>query len=166
MGILSFFSCKTAYQPLETVSSVDLEKYCGRWYEIASFPQVFQKGCSCTYAEYSLTDKGYVKVFNSCYKAEKNERGGITGKAFVIKNSGNAKLKVQFFWPFKGNYWIIELADDYSYAAVGAPDRNYLWILAREKNLDESTYAALLKKLTDKGFDVSRLVKTTHTCND
>lgn len=165
MGLFGLFACKTSYQPLETVASVDLQKYCGRWYEIASFPQIFQKGCSCTYAEYTLTEKG-VKVYNNCYQASKNKRKGITGKAFVVKNSGNAKLKVQFFWPFKGDYWIIELADDYSYAAVGAPDREYLWILAREKSMDESTYAALLAKITAKDFDVSRLVKTTHNCND
>lgn len=109
-------------QTLQTVAEVDLRRYAGKWYEIASFPQRFQKGCHCTTAEYTLSDKGYVIVENRCNKDSINGKESyIKGKAFVVKNTGNAKLKVQFFWPFKGDYWIIALADDYSYAVVSAP---------------------------------------------
>jgi len=142
-------------QELKTVSSVDLKKYSGTWYEIASFPQRFQKGCEFTTAEYTPTDKGYVIVENRC-KRNGNE-SYIKGKAFVDKNSGNAKLKVQFFWPFKGKYWIIDLADDYSYAVVSHPDKKYLWILSRKPTLDEEVYNGIISRLKEKGFDLRKL---------
>lgn len=84
----------------------------------------------------------------------------IKGKAFVEKNSGNAKLKVQFFWPFKGNYWIIDLAGDYSYAVVSDPTKKYLWILSRTSKMDEAIYQSILSKLVLKGFDLTKLQKT------
>ena len=145
-------------QTLQTVPYVDLKKYAGKWYEIASFPQPFQKGCNCTTAEYTLTDKGYVIVENRCNKDSiHGKQSYIKGKAFVVENSGNAKLKVQFFWPFKGKYWIIDLADDYSYAVVGHPNRKYLWILSRKPKLSESVYNSIINRLKDKGFDLSKL---------
>ena len=114
---------------LQTVKYVDLTKYAGKWFEIASFPQRFQKGCNCTTAEYTATNKGYIIVENRCNKNSVNgKQSYIKGKAFVEKNSGNAKLKVQFFWPFKGKYWIIDLADDYSFAVISHPNKKYLWI--------------------------------------
>jgi apolipoprotein D and lipocalin family protein len=157
------FSCSKS-QPLETVKNVDLTKYMGKWYEIALFPQSFEKGCNCTTAEYSF-EKDFVRVINSC------NRGGVNGKltlargkAFVLKGSNNSKLKVQFFWPFKGKYWIIDLADDYSYAVVGAPNRKYLWILARKSSIDNTLYDEIVKRIAEKGFDVSKLVKTNQNC--
>jgi apolipoprotein D and lipocalin family protein len=155
-------SCMNA-QPLQTVPSVDLERYMGKWYEIAAFPQRFQKGCHKTTAEYILTDKGYVTVINRCNKDSLNgPESSITGKAFVDKNSGNAKLKVQFFWPFRGKYWIIDLADDYSYAVVGHPNRKYLWILSRTRAMDENQYQEIVERIRTMGFDVSKLQKTLH----
>lgn len=148
-------------QTLQTVPSVDLKKYCGKWYEIASFPQRFQKGCHCTTAEYTLTEKDYVMVENRCNKdSVTGKQSYIKGKAFVEKNTGNAKLKVQFFWPFRGKYWIIDLASDYSYAVVGHPNRQYLWILSREALLDEKIYNQILSRLKEKGFDLSKIQKT------
>ena len=150
------------YPYLQTVPFVDLQKYAGRWYEIAAFPQPFQKGCTSTTAEYSLSDKGYVIVENRCNKDSVNGRAAyIKGKAFVDKNSGNARLKVQFFWPFKGKYWIIDLSDDYSYAVVGHPNRKYLWILSRTPKMDEALYQQIILRLKEKGFDLSKLQKTT-----
>jgi len=164
MGIFTMlFGCKTN-QPLETVASVDVAKYTGRWYEIAAFPQVFEKGCSCVYAEYGVSDKKYLTVVNSAYKAEKKKNVKIKGKAFVVKGSNYAKLKVQFFWPFKGDYWIIDLAEDYSYAAVGDPGRKTLWILARAKTLNEETYNKILESVKLKGFDVTKLRKMDQSC--
>jgi apolipoprotein D and lipocalin family protein len=161
--MISCLSCSS--QPLETVKSVDLNKYMGRWYEIALFPQRFEKGCNCTTAEYTI-EKGLVKVENSCRR--NSAYGKLTkaiGKAFVVKGSNNAKLKVQFFWPFRGKYWIIELAEDYSYAVVGAPNRKYLWILSRTPIMNDVLYENLLKKIEKKGFDVNKLVKTNQNCN-
>jgi apolipoprotein D and lipocalin family protein len=148
-------------QTLQTVPFVDLKKYSGKWYEIASYPQRFQKGCHCTTAEYTATDKDYVIVENRCNKdSVTGKQSYIKGKAFIEKNSGNAKLKVQFFWPFTGKYWIIDLADDYSYAVVGHPNRNYLWILSREPKMKEEIYLQILSRIKDKGFDLSKIQKT------
>ncbi len=152
--------CKN-YQKMETVESVDLIKYSGVWYEIASYPTVFQKGCTNTSAEYQLTGKGYIKVINRCNKDSINGIAkSIEGKAFVVKNSNNTKLKVQFFWPFKGKYWIIGLADDYSWAVVSHPSRKYLWILSRNKTMDENVYKNILQLIVNKGLDPKRLQKT------
>ena len=154
-SLLTFVSMA---QTLQTVPSVDLKKYAGKWYEIASFPQRFQKGCTCTTAEYTPTDKGYIIVENRCNKDSINGKPTyIKGKAFVVENSGNAKLKVQFFWPFKGKYWIIDLADDYSYAVVGHPNRKYLWILSRTSKMPDNIYQQILSRVKEKGFDVSKI---------
>ena len=153
-------------QTLETVKNVDLKKYSGKWYEIASYPQRFQKGCHCTTAEYTLSDSGYVIVENRCNKDSANgKQSYIRGKAFVEKNSGNAKLKVQFFWPFRGKYWITDLADDYSYAVVSHPNKKYLWILSRTPSMDEILYSQILNRLKEKNFDLSKIVKTNQECN-
>ncbi len=145
-------------QPVETVPHVDLKKYAGKWYEIASFPQWFQKGCNCTTAEYTISNKGYVIVENRCNRDSVNGKASyIKGKAFVEKNSGNAKLKVQFFWPFKGKYWIIDLADDYSHAVVSDPARKYLWILCRKPKMDSALYQQIILRLKEKGYDLSKL---------
>ena len=149
-------------QSLHTVSYVDLEKYAGKWFEIASYPQYFQKGCHCTTAEYTLSEKGYLIVENRCNRGSVNgKQSYIKGKAFVENNSGNAKLKVQFFWPFTGKYWIIDLADDYSYAVVSHPNRKYLWILCRTSKMNDVTYQQIISRLKEKGFDSSKLQITT-----
>lgn len=163
LTIITIFSTCMKSQELKTVPNVDLNKYQGKWYEIASFPQKFQKGCHCTTAEYTISDKGFVIVENRCNKDSINgEEAYIKGKAFVEKNSGNAKLKVQFFWPFKGKYWIIDLADDYSYAVIGHPNRKYLWILSRESTMEDDTYKQILNRIEENGFDISKLKKTIH----
>ena len=151
----------TKSQSVQTVPYVDLNKYAGKWYEIASYPQVFQKGCHCTTAEYTVSEKGYVIVENRCNRDSINGKTSyIKGKAFVTKNSGNAKLKVQFFWPFKGNYWIIDLAEDYSYAVVSNPNKKYLWILSRTPQLNNSVYEQIIARLKAKGFDLTKLTIT------
>lgn len=144
--------------PPTVVPHVDLAQYTGVWYEIASFPQHFQKGCADTQAKYSLKDNGEIEVLNSCFRNGKIDTA--KGTAWVADKSTNAKLKVSFFWPFQGDYWIIELGTNYEYAVVSAPSRNYLWILAREPLMEESHYTALVKRLRDRGFDVARLQPT------
>jgi apolipoprotein D and lipocalin family protein len=159
--LLLAFVFKSRGQDLQTVPNVDVNKYAGKWFEIASFPQRFQKGCQCTTAEYTMTDKGYLIVENRCNRDSiTGPQSYIKGKAFVTKNSGNAKLLVQFFWPLKAKYWIIDLADDYSYAVVSHPSKNYLWILSRTPQMDEVTYKAIIARLETKGFDLVKLVKT------
>jgi apolipoprotein D and lipocalin family protein len=105
-----------------------------------------------------LHPDGYVVVENRCNKnSVDGEVAYIKGKAFVTKNSGNAKLKVQFFWPFKGKYWIIDIADDYRYAVVSHPNKKYLWILSRTSSMDEKDYESILTRLEKKGFDLTKL---------
>jgi apolipoprotein D and lipocalin family protein len=160
--LLFFMDTNLNAQTLQTVPYVDLAKYTGKWYEIAAFPQRFQKGCTCTTAEYKATEKGYITVENRCNRDSVNGKASyIKGKAFVDKNSGNAKLKVQFLWPFRGKYWIIDLADDYTYAVVGHPNKKYLWILCRTPKMDGLIYQQILSRLKEKGFDLSKLVLTT-----
>ncbi len=155
---------KLLEKPLETVKSVDLNRYVGRWYEIASFPQHFQKGCKYTTATYSLNDDGSIQVKNSCIKD--GEPSTAIGKATVADHTTRAKLNVQFKWPFKGKYWILELADDYSYAMVGHPNRKYLWILSRKPWLSKKTYTYLLISAMSKGFDIGNLKITAQKSND
>jgi apolipoprotein D and lipocalin family protein len=160
----SFFG-STNYPALEVVPTVDLNRYAGSWYEIASLPVSQQKGCFCTKAEYSLMDDGVIKVVNTCRKNSPNgEVDRAEGKAFVVPGSNNAKLRVQFFWPFRGDYWILELENDYSYAAVGVPSRKYCWILSRTPQMDPEILEMLVQHLKAKGFDVSRMQRTDHTC--
>lgn len=155
---LSSMACKSK-PTLQTVPEVDLMKYSGTWYSIASYPQFFERGCSDVKATYTLKN-GYVEVFNESIKEGKPNN--ITGKAFVVPKSGNAKLKVQFFWPFKGNYWIINLADDYSWAVVSDPKQKTLWILARKSTLSADLYDKIVEKLVDKGFQKNKIVKMVH----
>jgi apolipoprotein D and lipocalin family protein len=158
--MFSFLHSKA--QELQTVAHVDLENYAGKWYEIASFPQRFSKGCTCSTANYTLTEKGFVIVENRCNRDTINGKESyVYGKAFVVPNTGNSKLKVQFFWPFKGKYWIIELASDYSYAVVGHPNFKYLWILSRTPKMEESTYQQIISRIKIKEFDVSKIRLTT-----
>ena len=145
-------------KPLSTVQYVELDKYLGKWYEIAAFPQRFERGCSYTTAEYTLNNDGSIKVTNTCVKDGKIKVA--KGKATVTDTRTNAKLAVQFRWPFKGKYWIIGLAHDYSYALVGHPNRKYLWVLGRKPDMDSQTYNYLVNLAVNKGFDVRELVKT------
>jgi apolipoprotein D and lipocalin family protein len=164
--ILFTTACSHNYPELKTVDRVDLDRYLGKWYEIASFPQSFQKDCNCSQAEYFKTDGNYIRVLNSCRKKSPDgELATAEGKAFVVENTNNTKLEVQFFWPFKGDYWIIDLADDYSYAVVGHPNRDYLWILSRTPKMDKGTYENILKKVSSLGFDISRLRVTIQECD-
>ncbi len=162
LGLLLILSSPMAdSQTLTTVPHVDLARYAGKWYEIASYPLSFQRGCHCTTATYTVTDKGYVTVENRCNRDSiTGKESYIKGKAFVTKGSGNAKLKVQFFWPFRGKYWIIELADDYHYAAVSHPNKKYLWILSRSPKMDAQEYEGILGRLKQKGFDLAKLKVT------
>jgi apolipoprotein D and lipocalin family protein len=147
--------------PLDVVSKVDLKRYVGTWYEIASYPTSFQKGCIGTKATYSLREDGDIDVLNQCYKKGfDGEISSAKGKAWVVDKTTNAKLKVRFFWPFWGSYWIIDLGKDYNYAVVGHPSREYLWVLSRTPQMDDVLYYDILGRITQQGYDTSKLVKT------
>lgn len=146
---------------LKTVGSVDLERYLGTWYEIASYPAWFQKNCTAVSAKYSRRDDGLIEVVNSCRKkALDGKLKKSTGKAKIVDADSNAKLKVSFFGPFWGPYWIIDLDPDYRWAVVGVPSRRYLWILSRTPQMDEEIYTGILERLIDQGYDPDRLRTT------
>ena len=148
-------------QPLEVVDSVDLERYLGRWYEIASYPMYFQRGCTATTADYSLREDGLIEVINSCRKKTLDGKlKQAKGKAKVVDTTTNAKLKVSFFGPFWGPYWIIDLDPDYQWAVVGGPKRKYLWILSRTPKMDEALYDEIVARLPAKGYDPNGLNTT------
>jgi apolipoprotein D and lipocalin family protein len=143
---------------LKTVEKVDLSRYLGKWYELGRFPAWFQKDCYKSTAEYSLRDDGNVKVVNTCRKGSPEGKEKIsTGKAWVVDKETSAKLKVQFVWPFSGDYWIVELGKDYEYAVVSEPKRNYLWILSRTPAMDEAKFDGITGRLKENGFDISKL---------
>jgi len=145
---------------LEVVPRVELEKYLGKWYEIAHLPARFQEGCSDTTATYTLSKDGSISVLNECMKNGKVKKA--KGKAKVVDKSSGAKLKVTFFRPFYGDYWIIKLGNDYDYAVVGTPNRKYLWILSRTPQMDDNLFSQLIEFVKSKGFNVENLIRTSH----
>lgn len=160
--LATLLACQTAHAPMKVVEEVDLERYVGRWYEIASFPQRFQRGCVATTANYTLLEDGRLRVENECRDgAFDGELRRAEGVAWVADpSSSQARLKVQFFWPFRGDYWIIELDPEYRYAVVGHPSRDYLWILARTRTMDPADYLMLLARIEAQGYDLERLSRT------
>ena len=155
--------------PLDTVEYVDLIKYSGRWFEIARIDQSFQKGCTAVEANYIIRKDGDIDVINSCRLGSPDgEFKSGTARAWVKDKKSNAKLKVQFFLKkiklnlFAGDYWIIDLADDYSYAMVGDPSRKYFWILSRTKNMDDHLYDELIARARSWDFPVEKVIKTIH----
>ena len=155
------------FSPLETVDNLDQDRYLGKWYQIAAIPMWFQRQCvSDTFAEYDL-DGSFIKVKNSCRKKD-----GTFSKAYGFarmnpKYKQSSKLQVSFFnplgcklWFFSGDYWVIDLDEDYSISLVGSPDRKYFWILSRVPVLDSEQLIEIKKKIEIQGFD-SCLVKIT-----
>lgn len=148
-------------RPLQTVDQVQLAKYTGKWFDIAHFPQSFQKNCFATSATYTARSDGDIDVLNQCKKGSLDGKiDTAKGLARVVDAETNAKLKVSFFRPFWGEYWIIELGDDYQYAVVGHPSRDYLWILSRTSQMDAAVYEGIIKRIKSKGYDPSRLERT------
>jgi apolipoprotein D and lipocalin family protein len=162
---------KPVLPPVETVAHVDLENYIGKWYEIAMIPHYFERMCvTRTTAEYEILPDGFIKVLNSCEKAD-GQRQVAEGRAKVADPS-NAKLKVTFvkiagkyFFsilgiPVSGKYWIVELGPDYSYSIVADPTRDYAWILSRTPSLDMATLRHIDEVLRSQHYDTCRLLTT------
>jgi apolipoprotein D and lipocalin family protein len=172
-SILVLMTAATAAQekskePLEVVPAVDLSRYTGTWYEIARLPFKYQSQCvGDVTATYTLLDDGTIKVVNRCRK-ESGEFDEAVGKAKLASADGpNMKLKVRFapaflsWLPFVwGDYWMIDLASDYSYVVVGEPDRKYMWILSRTPVMDEATFQGIAGRAKQKGYDLARLIRT------
>lgn len=145
--------------PLTSVPHVDLTRYMGVWHEVARIDHSFQKGCIKSSATYTLLPDGEVEVINRCVDEKDGRLREAKGRAWSVDPNGNARLKVSFFWPFRGDYWIIDLGTEYEYAVVGSPNRQYLWILARQPAMDDAVYKGILERLTAQGFAVDQLVR-------
>jgi apolipoprotein D and lipocalin family protein len=145
---------------LETVKKVDVARYMGVWYEIARMPLRSENNLVGITATYSLMPNGKVKVVNKGFVKDLDGKPrSAQAKAWVVDTTTNAKLKVQFFWPFSADYWILALGENYEYAMVGNESHRYLWILSRTPQMDEGIYNGLIDSARQKGFDVDQLVK-------
>ena len=152
---------RKSYAPLAVAPTVDLSRYMGEWYEIARFSESFEKDCYGTKAHYTLREDGSVDVVNTCHKgAPDGALKTARGRATVPDPHMPAKLEVQFFWPFKGDYWILDVDDAYEYALVGEPSRDSLWILSRRPSIDLTALQLLTAKAQELGFDTDRLLYT------
>lgn len=153
----------------ETVASVDLQKYIGKWYEVASIPQSFQKQCVAnTTAEYAVVEEGLISVVNSC-DTKSGERSVAEGRAKVEDTVSNSKLKVTFVkifnwvFAFGGKYWILDVDANYSYALVGDPTRDYAWILSRTPKVSGEQLSQFEKKLSEEGYDTCKILTSVQT---
>jgi apolipoprotein D and lipocalin family protein len=142
--------------PVRTVAAVDLARYAGKWYEIAAYPMFFQRQCvGDTTAEYGQRPDGDISVRNRCRTEDGFDEA--TARAWAVEGSGNARLKVQFFWPFRADYWVIGLDDGYRWAVVGNPARKYLWILSRTPQLPADQLDKALASAREQGYDLAPL---------
>ncbi|MFC2087698.1 lipocalin family protein [Bacteroidota bacterium] len=164
LTMLSFLSCKHS-EYLPTVKKVNLEKYADTWYEIARLPNRFEKGLVCVTAKYTLKENGKIDVLNKGHLVENREKiKEAKGVAWVPDPNYPGRLKVRFFWPFAGNYYIISLDENYTWALIGDPSRKYLWILSKNKVLDDKIFNQLVVKAKDQGFDIKKLIKIEQSC--
>lgn len=152
-------ACSSKNPPLATVEKVELNKYLGTWYEIARYEHYFEKDCKNVTANYSMFDEQTIKVVNKCTNINTNEKKEATARAYAVDDT-NSKLKVSFFRPFYGDYWVLVLDKNYEYVVVGTPSREYLWILARTSKIDEKLKNELLEKIKTLGFDTQKLIWT------
>lgn len=147
----------------EPAQSVDLTKYVGRWYEIARYEARFQKNCEAVTADYTANQDGTIKVINTCHQ------DSVDGKirtaeavAKIVAGSNNAKLKVSFFRPFYGDYWVLDHAKDYSWSIVGEPSGRYLWLLFRTPHPTPKALSLVELRAKDMGYDLNLLRHTKH----
>ncbi|RFU45096.1 lipocalin family protein [Paraburkholderia sp. DHOC27] len=146
----------------EPAKPVDLDRYLGRWYEFARYENRFERGCEGVIAEYEKRLDGLIAVTNSCHDGSLDGALRVSeGRAKVVADSNNAKLKVSFFGPFYvGNYWVLDRAADYSWSIVGEPSGRYLWILTRTALPDATLRAELVSRVAALGYDTSMLRQT------
>lgn len=151
-----------AAAPLQVVSSVDLNRYMGQWHEIARLPNRFQRSCAGdTTATYTLRPDGKITILNRCRTPEGRTKSAKGTAKLASREGPNTKLRVTFFWPFYGNYWIIDLDPGYRWAVVGEPDRKYLWILSREPKMEDGLYQQILSRIAAHGYEPEKLIRSS-----
>lgn len=168
MSILTLAACSTAPpEGVRPVTSFEINRYLGQWYEIARLDHSFERGMSDVSATYQLQDDGSVKVINRGYDTQRQAWKEAVGRALFIGDSGTASLKVSFFGPFYGGYHVIALdQQNYRWSLVAGPDRDYLWILARDKTLPADIRDQLVSKARGLGFATDKLIWVDHQRSD
>lgn len=146
----------------QPAKAVEMKRYLGLWYELARYENRFETDCEGVTADYSLRSDGMVRVVNTCRKGVKGARKVAEGRANIVPDSSNAKLKVSFFGPLYGDYWVLDHAPDYAWSIVGEPSGRYLWILTRTPKLSDHTRRMLVSKARSLGFDTQLLRWTQH----
>lgn len=139
------------------IKNLDVNRFAGKWYSLYSTPTKYDRGSRETTTTYTLTSENYYNVKTVYKKGASNEAHVYNSKLFLNENKKYGALEAQFIWPFKADYWVIEVGDDYEYAVVGHPDFDYLFILSRNKSLDKQTYNAIVSRCKAKGYPVDKL---------
>jgi apolipoprotein D and lipocalin family protein len=156
-------ACLGMPKGVEPVQDFELERYLGKWYEIARLDHSFERGLERVTAEYSLREDGGVRVLNRGYSTKKGEWEEAEGKAFFVQDEGTGYLKVSFFGPFYGSYVVFQMDQEaYQYAFVSGPDTTYLWLLAREPTVNEVVMTQFNERASDLGFDIDNLILVNH----
>lgn len=161
--LLLLTSCTSLPENIKPITGFELDRYLGKWYEIARLDHSFERGLSKVTADYSMREDGGVRVINRGYNEDKKEWNEAEGKAYFVSTPDIGQLKVSFFGPFYGGYNILALdKENYQYSLVAGPGINYLWILARTPKLEQSVIIELVKKAHALGFPVNDLIYVTH----
>lgn len=156
---LALSGCLGMPESVKPVSDFEINKYLGKWYEIARLDHSFEEGLSQVTAEYTLKDDGGVSVLNRGFLASENEWKEAEGKAYFVNSESEGYLKVSFFGPFYGSYVVFELdSDNYQYAFVSGPNTDYLWLLARTPSVDQELKDMFVQMVKERGFDTKRLI--------
>jgi apolipoprotein D and lipocalin family protein len=158
---LAIFFGRASGETMQTVPHVDLNRYQGRWYEIVRLPLRWENKCAADVtANYTLRPDGKIEVVNRCRKKDGSLSESKGTARLASKEGPNSKLKVTFFWPFSGDYWILDLDPDYQWALVGTPNKKNLWVLNRQPQMDKASLGRILEHARSLGFDTSRLIYT------
>jgi apolipoprotein D and lipocalin family protein len=161
--LLLLWNLNPSKLPNKTVEKVDVRDYAGTWYSLYSIPTPYDKGSRETKGDYTWNASGnYFEVVTSYKKPGSEEVHTIESKIFQVPGTNNAQMKCQFVWPFKLDYWVIELAPDYSYVVVGHPERKLLFIMSRNKSIDKKTYSEIVARCEARGYDISKLTSQRH----
>ncbi|PSW21694.1 lipocalin [Photobacterium sanctipauli] len=162
ISTLFLSGCLGMPREVAPVKNFELERYLGKWYEIARLDHSFEKGMTKVTAEYFLRDDGGVSVINRGYFVPNQRWKQADGKAYFVESSDKGYLKVSFFGPFYGSYVVFELDDDYQYAFISGPNLEYLWLLARTPTVDQQVIDAFITTVKDRGFNTDELIFVEH----
>lgn len=156
--------CLGIPENVSPVSNFDLDRYLGKWYEIARLDHSFERGLEDITAEYSMRDDGGVTVVNRGYSIEDKKWEMAEGRAYFVRNSSSGHLKVSFFGPFYGSYIVFEVDEaNYEYAFVSGPNESYLWLLSRTPELPQNIIEKFKQTSKELGFDTSKLIFVSHS---